>query len=932
LVVTREHRRGTGARPRRLRARNPLWTKAPVVLFRFPGLLAALVIGALLLSLAAAASPLFLAATSSGQVKSEIGLGVVTRYGAGIAYVTKDQRLNLFIPGVGHVRSRQEQLFTERVLQSPYLDPPIRSVLGPIVTLSTAEGRPRGGPRVGRIFAREGALGHIKVVEGKEGPGVWLPTHIAAMGVGPGDHVLMSFEGNTPVKVSVDGVYRALYQQPRQGFWRAWVGYIYSACPSESRCPIPPQFVIADLEDATRLTARLGSDSATFGWEAPVLAGRELTLDQARQVQAFVQRFQDDMSDRNGELWEVFRCCGRQYEESDEDDIFQFFLRSNAEYTSNITRVVSEVDKRMTTIEGPVQLLLAAGLVVAAAVVAGAGAFAMATRRVEATYLFARGRSPLTMGAKATIEAFLPGLIGSAAGLGVAFLLVKAIGPGGPVGQAALRTAALSAAVAVPASALLVGGVSAISFLRQSEHHRARLGLVARFPWELTLLGASVWLLTRLYSGGAFVDVPGLRVERPSAALLLFPVLLVGGAAMLAARAFRLGLGWLRPRTDRLSPATYLAANRLAGGPKLAVLLFAASALCLGVFVHAQTVVDSLETTIDGKAKLFVGSDVQVQVDADYPAPRNFPLPVTKVTRVRSAGKFAGTDRRFDLLAVDPATLPSVAYWRDRFGDGRSLEALVGLLERESGEDLPIIVSGGDVPDRVVLDIAQQRVSAVVAAETQTFPGTFSREPLVVIDAAELEAVYGGEAFRISNSSSELWVKGDEKRGLDALAELGLPPYSMLAASTVKDIPSFAGVINTFSVLNILALGAGALVVVVMVMYLQARQRAQVVAYALSRRMGLRDRSYRRSLVLELAGMLGISYLVGVILSLVASLFVVPVLDPLSTIPPEPLFTFPAIVVIAAALALVAVSWVGGWLTNRQARRSNLAEVMRLAE
>jgi putative ABC transport system permease protein len=929
VVVTREDRRGTGARPRRLRARNPLWTKAPVVLFRFPGLLTALVVGALLLSLAAAASPLFLAATSSGQVGSEIGLGVVTRYGAGIAYVTRDQPLNLFVPGVGHVRSRQEELFTERVSKNPHLDPPIRSVLGPIVTLTTVKGRPRGGPRLGRLFAREGAADHIEIVEGNEGPGVWLPNHIAAMGVGPGDRVALSFERGQPVTVPVDGVYRSLHQQPRQGFWRAWVGYIYSACPSESRCPLPPQFVIADLEDTTRLTARLGSDSATFGWEAPVAAGRQLTLSQARDLQGFIQRFQDDMADRSGELWEVFRCCGRQFEISEEEG---FFLRSNAEYVSQISRVVSEVDKRMTAIEGPVQLLLFAGLLVAAAVVAGAGAFAMATRRVEASYLFARGRSPWSMGAKASVEALLPGLIGSAAGLGLALLLVKTVGPGGPVGQAAFRTAALAAAAAVPVSVLLVGAVSAVSFLRQSEHHRARLGVLARFPWELALLGVSVWLLTRLYTGGAFVEVPGLKVERPSAALLVFPVLFVGGAAMLAARAFRLGLGWLRPRTDRLSPASYLAANRLSGGPKLAVLLFAASALCLGVFVHAQTVVDSLETTIDGKARLFVGSDVQVQVDADYPAPRSFPLPVTKVTRVRSAGRFAGTDRRFDLLAVDPGTLPSVAYWRDRFADDRSLEETVALVERGSGRELPIIVSGGEVPDRVVLDIAQQEVPAIVVAETETFPGTFSREPLVVIDADELEEVYGGGAFRISNASSELWVRGNEERALGALAELGLPPYSMLAASTVKDIPSFAGVINTFSVLYILALGAGALVVVVMVMYLQARQRAQVVAYALSRRMGLRDRSYRRSLVLELAGMLGISYLIGLILSLVASLFVVPVLDPLSTIPPEPLFTFPALVVAAAALTLLVVSWVGGWLTNRQARGSNLAEVMRLAE
>jgi putative ABC transport system permease protein len=911
-----------GTRPRRLRARNPLWQKAPLVLFRFPGLLAALILGALLLSLAAAASPLFLAATSSGQIRSEIGLGVVTRYGAGIAYVTHDQPLDLQVPGVGDIRSRQEELFTERASRSGYLGRPIRSVLGPIVTLTPSKGAPRGGPRVGRLFARPDASRHIAVVAGKEGPGVWLPNHIAAMGVGPGDRVVMRFERGPPVTVRVDGVYKALYQQPRQGFWRAWTRHIYQGCVD---CPVPPQFVIADLGDAVRLTDSLGSDSATFGWEAPVASGQELTLEQARELQAFIQRFQADMADRSGELYEVFRCCGRQYATSG-----SLFLRSNAEYTSQITRVVSQVDKRMTAIEGPVQLLLFAGLLVAAAVVAGAGAFAMATRRVEASYLFARGRSPVTMGGKAAIEALVPSLIGGAAGLGLAFLLVKTLGPGGPVGEAFL-TAVIAAALAVPASALLVGVVSAVSFLRQSEHHRAHLGVLAKFPWELVLIGVAAWLLSRLRTGGAFVEVPGLEVERPSAALLVFPVLFVAGAAVLAARGFRLGLGWLQPRTGRLSPATYLAANRLAGGPKLAVLLFAASALCLGVFAHAQTIVGTLETTIDGKAKLFIGSDVQVRVDADYPRPEGFPLPMTKVTRIRSAGKFDGTDRQFDLLAVDPATLPSVAFWSDRFAD-RPLPELVRLLQTGSTSELSVVVSGWDAPDRVVLDIALRRVPARVMAETKTFPGTFSIDPLVVIDAAKLEEVYGGSTFRISDSSTELWVKGNEQRGLDALAELGLPPYSMFVASTVKDIPSFSGVINTFSVLNILALGAGALVVVVMVMYLQARQRAQVVAYALSRRMGLRDASYRRSLVLELGGMLVISFLLGLALSLVASLFIVPLLDPLSTIPPDPMFTFPAVVILAAGLAVAASSVAGGWLTNMRARRTNLAEVMRLAE
>jgi hypothetical protein len=78
-----------------------------------------------------------------------------------VACVTEGQQLDIKLPGMGDLRERQDELFTERAAQSPYLAPPIRSVLGPIVTLTKAEGRPRGGPRVGRIFGREGALDHI---------------------------------------------------------------------------------------------------------------------------------------------------------------------------------------------------------------------------------------------------------------------------------------------------------------------------------------------------------------------------------------------------------------------------------------------------------------------------------------------------------------------------------------------------------------------------------------------------------------------------------------------------------------------------------------------------------------------------------------------------------------------------------------------------
>ena len=63
---------------------NPLWRAAPLVLRRYPGVLAALVAAAALLTLAAAAGPLFVSASASAAVGDE--LRRLTPFGAG-AYV-----------------------------------------------------------------------------------------------------------------------------------------------------------------------------------------------------------------------------------------------------------------------------------------------------------------------------------------------------------------------------------------------------------------------------------------------------------------------------------------------------------------------------------------------------------------------------------------------------------------------------------------------------------------------------------------------------------------------------------------------------------------------------------------------------------------------------------------------------------------------------
>ena len=80
-----EAQAGRQAEGRRSRG-SPLWTKAPLALVRYPGLLAAVVVGALLLSLVAAAFPLFLSRSEGDLLRARIMDPTVGRNGAGLFY------------------------------------------------------------------------------------------------------------------------------------------------------------------------------------------------------------------------------------------------------------------------------------------------------------------------------------------------------------------------------------------------------------------------------------------------------------------------------------------------------------------------------------------------------------------------------------------------------------------------------------------------------------------------------------------------------------------------------------------------------------------------------------------------------------------------------------------------------------------------------
>lgn len=895
---------------------GPVWAKAPLVLRRYPALAAGLAVGALLLSLSVAAYPMFLSASASRLVRSEVGRPLITRFGGGVTFrsdpVPLDAPAPSGAPGSVLFEARGE-LFAREMSANRLLAPAVQTAMGPTVLVTRAGSDEQGRP--GKLFSGEGAIEHVEVLRGSEGPGVWLPDLIAdALGLGPGDRIeLGSSSSGATATVTVDGVYRALYASPPRGYWLKWHDEIFTECAD---CAPFPQFILTDLPRFLDLTAELGAPSASFVWTAPLRPGLDLTLEDAIGLDGFVDRFQQRISDEGSLLGRVFECCQTRSPR---------LGRARTQLESAIGDVVTSVTRRLAVIEAPGRLLETAGVAVAVAVLAGAGAFGMAARSAEARLLFARGTGRLVVASKSALEAVIPAALGAAAGFGLAVLLARVVGPS--AGTEAAAGAAWASVLAGVVSVLVMGAVSAAAFGGTGHHQRFGVRAIWRFPFEVALLAFAYYAYRRLPSGEA------LQGNTSTVFVLLFPLSLMAGVAMLGARLFRDRLRRLRDRTARSGPTPYAVVHRLAGAPELVMLLLAASVLSLGAFVQGRSLVRSLEVTVGAKARVFVGAEASAWVGSDVELPPGFPVPATVVDRQLRAGTLDPGGASFDLLAVDPSSFPRAAFWTDGFSDV-PIEGIMRRLAAPSADALPVAVAGPGNDGVRAIELVQQTLPVRVVARPTAFPAMYSGRALVVVaeDALRDALPDVRDPLASGNVATEVWLRASPTAANDALSELSPPPYQIVTAREVEDVPYIAAVIATFTVLNVLGLAAGALVVAALLMYLQARQRAQVVAFGLSRRMGLTPGGHRRALFLELAALLLPSYALAVIVALATVIVMAGSLDPLPAIPPQPLLRVPAIPIAAVVVVLAAVARIGAWYATRRAEATHLGEVLRVAE
>jgi len=881
-------------------------------LFRFPGVLVSVLAAALVLGVAAASGSLFLSSAGNEALTREIDR--LTPIEAGLT-----------ISGYGPPNADQyeasNRMLTERIAALKNVEAPLTRVVSDSLRVVSPNVPPNTDLEI-RLIHREDAEQNIEVVdEADVEGGVWVPESVArTAGVEAGDDVQFRY-GPGQSSQPVAGIYKDLPSVPLSDYWTPMTYEILSLGPNQ---PQPPPLVIMSTETLFESAEPMGLP-LRYQWDLALSEAR-MTLAEGQTLLAQEQSLELDV--RNVET-----PIGRAF-----DDIALSF--GGAEFHSSFPEVVRRVEDTVDSITGPVELLSLGGRAVALIVFAAAGIFAVQRRRIEVRLLSSQGVSPLSQGLRGAVEALIPALLGVGLGWMVAVYLVRAIGPTSSLSEGAegeaLATALWSCALAIA----LYGTVTTMSARREVEVGAARFrGLVARFPWEplvLVLAAASYYeIVTR---GEPIVSSPD-GAPKVDMLLLLFPILFIIGMAGVAARGLRRLLPRVRRMGDRSAPSVYLASRRLAGASRIALVLITASSISLGLLVYASILVESNKATAQAKANLSVGSDVSVPVQTSQPndlLDTTFDFPSTFVTRTDD-GEIQPGDREFETLGIDPDAFANVAFFDPSFAS-EGIDELVGRLEPFDGRALTalLVASEEEVPEGSVYVTPRYDVPIEIVGTASAWPGLSADQPMLV---TRYDALFGVSAASESTvpeqliSDYELWAQAPAAEVEQALLaeQINFNPVSVLSTAEILASPSFLALTWTFGYLQALGVMAGAIALAGMLLYLQTRQQAREVSYALARRMGLTRSAHRWAVALELGGMLVISLLVGAVLAVASSWLVYARLDPLPTIPPEPLFAVPPLlfVVLLALISLAAL--LGAWRVQRKADTAKVSEVLRYA-
>jgi len=889
------------------------WKKAPFALRHHPSVLVAVAVAALLVALAASSSPFVTTAVASEALKNR--LAELTPLGTGLELtsptfvVGHESRDHVTLvpadPGAAAVRSLAKRL--------PHVGQLITTVeAGPVEIVT-----PLGDQPV-RLMARTGALAHVHKLSQVAGPGVWISDITAKTArLRPGDTFRLDANGSgvdtRGLSFRVKGVYRAL---PHGGVTPYWVNFFQDAWPQGLDDSPPPTYVFAAKARVLAVAKRLaflgrGTPSTDIA-ELPV-DPKGLTLPAARDLDA---RFVAVRRSLHTAFGTKLGCDAR------------FYTETQCTAVALLSSAVALADQNVSAVSPVITLLADIGAAIALGVAAAAGIFLVRRRSAEASLLYARGESAGAFTTRTLLETLAPTVAGGVVGFALAYGLTSAFAPHGSLDASTVWSGAAHAAVAVAVGLVLLLAAAAYSFRRLFDtgtHARPRW--FRYLAWEVPVLAVAVYLFFDLRSGGGLSGSSG--GGHPTLAVFLFPLLLVAALAGLAARLVQLPL-----RSRRLgrgsTPAVFLALRRLAAARGLLVLLSIVTAVALGACFYAEALSESLTHSTVEKAYIGNGSDAQGSIQPNQSAPRRFPYPITKIEYTNQGVYVDNENNPGDLMAIDPSTLVSTLHWQSDWGTNPA--ALVKALGSAPASPLPVILANGATRMRTLI-LNDVRYPVDVVGSVRTFPEAVPDQPLVITSFSALNAAAtrANTIDPLDVPFSYLWVKGPPSAAAAALTASPVHPYYVTTVDTFLRDPNVVLATRTYGFMRTVAIASAVLVLIGVLLYLQTRQRSQVIASALTRRMGLSRGTETLSLCLELAGILAFAAIVGGAIALAAAAPIVRHLDPLPLDPPAPIFVFPVTAVLVIAAALCVFTLVAGAVTSWLARRTNISEAIRVA-
>ena len=875
-----------------------LWIAAPLALTRYAAVLTAVLLAAALAAGAAASSPFVRAGVKSSSLRGEIR--TMSRYAAGLNVVSVRNPLAGDIARrAAAARFGRHFHFSGAPVLTSRFYAEVNGVTGDTLTIV--------------VMARTGATSHVVPIAGS-GPGAWLSA-VAAKGadLGPGDTLsLTEFADNTSskpliAKVHIARTYEALDTNLGDPYWANLVQDIRSVNPD---APTPPTYVLVSEQTLLRLGRELhmGVDNQ---YEYPIDPSR-LTYVGATRLQRTFAAISDELSHRGAG---TALGCGRTYA----------LGNPSCTTSSSLNDALRVAANDVTALSATIYLLSACALGIALLIAAAAGVFLVRRRRDEAQLLFARGESGFSFAARTGIESVVPVVVGGAAGLGAAFIALRIAAPAGTLDHTTRWTGARDAALACAAAALLVALAAGAAFPRRSDAHHPLLRRLRRVPWELLPLAGAAVVLGLLLSGGGLVhDANG--DAHPSLPVFLLPVLATVGIAGIAARAARL----VARRVPSDAPlAVFFAARRFAAARGLVIAVVVGAAASLGVFAYATTLSSSVSRAIAEKSYVANGSDVQGIVDPREQIFEPFTFPAVIVEADSSDAEISG-GHPVDIVAGDPVMLRRVIRWGPWSDDPRPL---LPRLERDADPRgvLPAIASPGMPSVDAIYDQGVRLPIHIVGRAP--FPGMSGGRPALLVSRATLKRVAAAHRILDPGPGADgfIWARGNPAQIEGPLLRSNIRPAYLTTFAHIRADPSVRAGKRSYGYLRTIGGGAVLLAILALLLYLQARQREQVIAGALLRRMGRRPAADAAAVALEAAAIVALAFAVGLAVAAGAAALVARHVDPLPLYPPTAGLVAPWTTLLLVGAGTALASAVLAAVLVLRATRADASEALRVA-